>query len=49
MTIQYAFNECYVALAPLVPILENIQIETYIKKLTEHGWQHIEKDAILPI
>lgn len=38
VTINYASNECYVSLLPLVLDLEEISIKTYIEKLEAHGW-----------
>ncbi|WP_138754360.1 hypothetical protein [Paenibacillus sinopodophylli] len=38
-TINYASDECWVSLSPLVVELENINIETYIAKLKANGWR----------
>lgn len=44
VTINYASNECWVSLTPLAIEVEEIKIETYIKKLEEHGWRVVSKE-----
>jgi hypothetical protein len=46
ITINYAMNECFVSLKPLVLEIEEIKIETYIEKLKAHGWRVISKEEL---
>jgi hypothetical protein len=46
VTINYASNECFVSLRPLVLEEEEIKIETYIEKLEAHGWRIVSKEAL---
>jgi hypothetical protein len=46
VTINYASNECFVSLHPLVLEKEEIKIETYIEKLEAHGWRIVSKEAL---
>lgn len=46
VTINYASNECFVSLHPLVLGGEEIKIETYIERLKEHGWRVISKEDL---
>jgi hypothetical protein len=47
VTINYASNECYVSLTPLVLEREEIKIETYIEKLESNGWRIISKEELV--
>ena len=49
VTINYASNECYVSLQPLLLEIEEIKIETYLKKLEENGWHVISKEELKKI
>src|SRR4051812_17503597 len=44
VTINYASNECFVSLQPLVLEREEIKIETYIEKLEANGWHVFSKE-----
>ena len=44
VTINYATEECWVSLAPLVIELEEISIEEYVERLQAHGWELFEKE-----
>jgi hypothetical protein len=46
ITINYAMNECFVSLKPLVLEIEEIKIETYIEKLKAHGLRVISKEEL---
>ncbi|MGY0694567.1 hypothetical protein ACW2QC_17595 [Virgibacillus sp. FSP13] len=46
ITINYASNECFVSLQPLVLEREEIRIETYIERLKAHGWRDISKEEL---
>ncbi|RFU60844.1 hypothetical protein [Bacillus sp. V59.32b] len=46
VTINYALNECFVSLHPLVLEMEEIKIETYIGKLEAHGWRVVSKEEL---
>ncbi|MCT2538166.1 hypothetical protein NC661_10975 [Aquibacillus koreensis] len=46
VTINYAKNECYVSLAPLVLELEDISIHDYIDKLVANGWRIVSKEEL---
>ncbi|MFZ3578777.1 hypothetical protein [Virgibacillus sp. DJP39] len=43
MTINYASNECYVSLQPIVLELQEIKVESYLEKQEAHGWRAIQK------
>ncbi|HDR8072424.1 TPA: hypothetical protein QCY71_005534 [Bacillus cereus] len=43
VTINYASNECYVSLTPLVLKREKMKVETYIEKLKTHGWRSVSR------
>ena len=44
VTINYATEECWVSLAPLVMELEEISIGEYVDRLQENGWHILEKE-----
>lgn len=44
VTINYATNECFVSLAPLILEKEDIPTATYIDWLKAHGWRIISKE-----
>lgn len=46
VTIHYASDECWVSLTPLAIEIEDIPIETYIKKLEAHGWRIVSKEEL---
>lgn len=46
VTINYAADECWVSLTPLAIEIEEIKIETYIKKLEAHGWTIVSIEEI---
>jgi hypothetical protein len=46
ITINYAMNECFVSLKPLVLEFEEIKVETYIEKLKAHDWRVISKKEL---
>ncbi|QBP42035.1 hypothetical protein [Paenisporosarcina antarctica] len=46
VTINYASNECYVSLTPLVLEIEEIKIEIYIEKLEANGWRVVSKEEL---
>ncbi|MFD2043832.1 hypothetical protein ACFSTA_07040 [Ornithinibacillus salinisoli] len=46
VTINYASNECYVSLHPLVLEEEKIKMET-VEKLEAHGWRVISKEELM--
>lgn len=47
VTINYAENECFVSLLPLVLELEKIKVETYIEKLEANGWRAVTKEELV--
>ena len=46
VTVNYASNECFVSLQPLVLEIEKITIEIYIEKLKAHGWRVVPKEEL---
>lgn len=46
VTVNYASNECFVSLSPLVIEIEEITVETYIEKLKAHGWRVVPKEEL---
>ena len=44
VTINYAKEECFVSLSPLVLEREDIKTETYIDRLKGHGWRFVSKN-----
>ena len=46
VTINYAANECFVSLAPLMLEKEEIKTATYIDGLKAHGWRVVSKEAL---
>ena len=44
VTINYAENECFVSLSPLVLEREDIETQTYIDRLKAHGWRVVSKE-----
>ena len=47
VTINYASNECFVSLRPLVLEIEEMKIEAYIEILKAHGWRTVSKEELL--
>ncbi|HHQ2481143.1 TPA: hypothetical protein ACSPJ7_005549 [Bacillus cereus] len=43
ITINYASNECYISLTPLLLGGKKMKIETYIEKLKMHGWRSVSR------
>lgn len=41
VTLNYATEDCWVSLAPLVPELADISIAAYVERLQEHGWERV--------
>lgn len=41
VTINYATEQCWVSLAPLVLELEEISVAEYVEHLKAHGWQSL--------
>ena len=46
VTLNYANDECFVSLNPLVIELQEIAVEAYIDKLKANGWKEISKEHI---
>ncbi|WP_046173564.1 hypothetical protein [Domibacillus indicus] len=46
VTLNYAANECFVSLHPLVLEKEEITAETYVERLKEHGWRAVSKEEV---
>lgn len=46
VTINYASDECFVSLTPLAIEIEELKIDTYIKKLQAHGWRVVSKEEL---
>lgn len=46
VTINYALNECFVSLQPLVLEREEIKIESYIAKLKVNDWRVVSKEEL---
>ena len=44
VTINYATNECFVSLSPLLLEREEIKTQTYIDWLKAHGWRVVSKE-----
>ncbi|MBM7660082.1 hypothetical protein JOC85_000849 [Bacillus mesophilus] len=44
VTINYAKEECYVSMQPLVLDREEIKLQTYIENLKAHGWHAVSKE-----
>ena len=44
VTLNYALNECWVSLTPLVIDKQEIDVETYIAKLQTNGWRVVPKE-----
>ena len=49
VTINYALNECFVSLHPLVLEREKMKTETYIERLEAYGWTIISKEELKDI
>lgn len=49
VTINYASNECFVSLQPLVLESEKMKTETYIERLEEYGWRIVSKEELMNI
>ncbi|RPJ94115.1 hypothetical protein CW357_17015 [Rummeliibacillus sp. TYF005] len=49
VTINYALNECFVSLQPLVLESEKMKTETYIERLEEYGWRIVSKEELMNI
>lgn len=47
VTMNYASNECWVSLCPLELEREEIEIETYIKRLQVNGWHVVSKEEYI--
>jgi len=47
VTINYASNDCFVSLNPLVLEREEIKLETYIERLKAHGWRVVSKEELI--
>ncbi len=44
VTINYATDECFVSLSPLMLEKEDIEMSTYIDGLKAHGWHIVSKE-----
>ena len=44
VTINYAENECFVSLSPLILEREEIKTQTYIDRLKTYGWHVVSKE-----
>lgn len=49
VTINYALNECFVSLHPLVLEREKMKTETYIERLEAYGWNIVSKEELKDI
>lgn len=47
VTLNYAENECFVSLKPLVLELEEISIDEYIDKMLVNEWRIVSKEELL--
>lgn len=46
VTINYALNECFVSLHPLVLEREEMKTEAYIERLEAYGWCIVSKEEL---
>lgn len=46
ITVNYAANECYVSLHPLVIDKVDITVETYLEKLKANGWRELSREEL---
>ncbi|WP_147535755.1 hypothetical protein [Bacillus marasmi] len=46
VTLNYAKNECFVSLHPLVLELEEMSINEYIEKLLANDWRIVQKEEL---
>lgn len=46
VTINYATNECFVSLSPLMLEKEEITTVTYIDRLKAYGWRVVSKEEL---
>lgn len=46
VTLNYALNECWVSLTPMVMDREEIEVETYMDKLQTNGWQVVPNEEL---
>lgn len=46
VTVNYAEQECFASLAPLVVEQEEMEIEKYLNKLEENGWREMPNDKM---
>ncbi len=46
VTLNYATNECFVSLTPLMVEKEEISVDAYVERLQEHGWRVLSKEEL---
>ena len=46
VSINYALDECFVSLKPLVIENGKMKLETYINRLKENGWNTVTKETL---
>lgn len=46
VTINYAFDECWVSLTPIAIEIEEISLDAYIENLEAQGWRVVSKEEL---